>query len=136
MVYLSLLAADGGCRRIFIVIVVLLVVLGVEFNLNPPKRGVEFNLNPPKRGVENRGVDFYCRFLPAKLRSRFLLPLSSRQNKLTVLPAISEHAKVVAVVTSYLWMWIFRIPRVRFRVECGCEDDPTDTDQTINYHNF
>jgi hypothetical protein len=27
----------------------------------------------------NRRVDFYCRFLPAKLTSRFLLPISSRQ---------------------------------------------------------
>jgi hypothetical protein len=25
------------------------------------------------------GVDFYCRFLPAKLTSQFLLPISSRQ---------------------------------------------------------
>jgi hypothetical protein len=27
----------------------------------------------------NRRFDFYCRFLPAKLTSRFLLPSSSRQ---------------------------------------------------------
>jgi hypothetical protein len=70
---------------------------GVEFNLNPPKRGVEFNLNPPK---PKRVVDFYCRFLPAKLRSRFLLPISSRQIEESISLPISSRQIVESIIFS------------------------------------
>ena len=54
------------------------------------------------------GVDFYCRFLPAKLTSRFLLPISSRQIERIVTrrqtdspPHLSSHSQPSTTSTHH-----------------------------------
>jgi hypothetical protein len=45
----------------------------------PSSRQIEESISILNFIPPNRGVDFYFEFLPAKSKSRFLLPISSRQ---------------------------------------------------------